>query len=1587
MNWDQVIDIESQVLLWGFVALIAVLVLAFLRGLLRGWRYGTYRLIAYLVLIVIAFSTLGLQASLVTDFNVGQYWAGPISIELNGANISVPVTTASETIRNLITELCQAANLGSPDAITSFATAFATSLIKWIAILLDGIIISTVGAFLIFLLWHIAFKHIIPKEKRKASYKSGKLASAFEEVVVTGLVMTMLLTPFTSLINSVAHHFNPVPEDEEASVNVDGSTYNVIKRALDTYDDSLVGKVFFGEYTQNSKNESFDEQLVNFFTSTSVSEISSDAKVSFGGLISDVTKIASIALEGGLFDEKNMNSVGYLTFAASHYLPDLIDALADSSFVTTLLPIGVEYALSLDQIKTFIGTEEGVDTSHVNWADALGNLAKMVTDIQDAGILSMFQNTDPNDPNAVSINSDGISHLFDDDHVEAVNNVLDDLDDNSWVFFNKLLSTALYIQSCKSAQSVHDAVAGGTPRDASDIQLSDFLPAIDCTRDSVTNNPAWDSDGDGIPNSLPTSYSEITFGKEIQSIYNAIADLNKNLEDDGVANFVPNIMSRAVAGTLTSDSYMTDLLFDHPKVIESAIIGDTNSSGDIINVDAVTGKSTGTACLLDNTFLNAAMPRLLSVLSDTVSSSMSVTIDGLPETIAAIDTRLKFKNEFNTMFKIVNALVAPTNDDNGIGKAFIKHIDQRPGLNFNPDGGFNSIDDGLLTDLQNAMSAIDGSPLLCKIMKAAFNNFLGDSITSIMGAGWLAPSFPENGLGSALADLLGVFGDCGGIIRYVSSLSSSGALTGASLDRVLAPLADGNTGYQAQLAELLRFAATSPLLNPDTTDGGGHTVKNTNFLILVNKALGVMGDEYIITQADLAASSFDPAAEADAFSNTIVTLISSGLISTLSNYSSGDLIISALKGVDFKAMLKAVGDSVIMRKVFVRVLDAKVLPVITSLSTTDLSDVSFANITDWEKEGECLNALVSFASEIGDFSNIKYLESDPACISGILKTLSESQMFVKKVYDGGGTYVGDNYLFPQFFEDKFIASINVGGPAAYFNDIGTTGTISDPYTFNALLADFQKVAWLKDGAGQYLYFDSGHTLHQFDASAWSAECDNFEEIVRRAEYIGGIDSFKAGNDVTGINPTDFDALFEAVSTSVAFGRVLTYHLFEQSVTALVNAGSALQGANLAYLWNCSPAQRLYEIQCMTGLLYVVLDSKYGLIGTTGSLAAGNIAIDGVSPEYCLKPMLTLIAESSVFNSLPDTSDSLPDMGSYSGQTMTACEYQMFDLLRKAGFYIDSGTGNPDEDAIETQVRAIGHLSGASESEDGASELAATASITALLTEIGDGTTPLSDYSSGGTVYDRHAALLALGLDEAGLASKTPSQAMTLFQAATDSSAEQTFLKTVFINSGSVDYIIDTSARTSWKKEAKALASVGKRFQDFIVGTDKFSISSFDISKYFLNEYDADVAFAKVPNDANITANDFAQEKITAMLSQFNASRLLYADLPSKIKMALKIIGDSLSSYNGGALSALISSMRVDSIATIEALNAGHPETLPYDAHLVADPTGYKEIQNLTDILRAGSVLMKIDMTASPVATIYQANLFGNLINGWNIAHS
>jgi hypothetical protein len=1384
MNAESLINIESQVLLWGFVAIVVLLVLSFLRGLLRGWRYGTFRVICFFILFIVAFASLGAQANAVGTINIHQWYAGPITINYNDQVITSEVTTAFGTIQNLVKALAEAANVGSPDAISNLAIATATSAMKWVALIVDAIVIMTVGDLLVLLLWHCAFKHLIPKESRKASYKKGKLASAFEEMAVVGILMTMILSPFTSLINSVAHNFNKVSADEENQVTINDSNYPTIKRAIDTYDDSIFAKVFFSSYTLNADHESFDEQLVNFFTSSAVKDSATGAKVSLGTLMGDLSKVGSIALEGGLLNKDNMNKVGWLSFASSHFAPDMLKALAGSSFVTTILPVGLDYILSLNSIKTYVATNEGVDMSYVNWSKTLDNLATMVDDIQNAGILEIFTNTDPTDKNSMGLNQEGLTALFSDETAAKIQKVMNDLDDSSMDFLNKLVRSAMYVGACKNAQAIADDEAKGNARSATSLSLFDFLPKVDTTRDSG-GNPAWDKDNDGLPDEIPTSYEKISFGKEIMVIYKTLVNLNKSLEALDVDDFIAQLMGLTVSNNLLNDDYLTDLLYRFPKVIEAAMVGDTDSTtGLITNVDG-DGKSTTEPCFLDSTFLSCAMNRLLHIVSATLTSSLNTTIEGLDEAINSLTTTLDFKTELNSMFKIANYLIipkdtAPAHDDNGIGVNFLKHLDAKPGIYYDPDNSFNSIDEGLLTDLVNSTKAIDSSKLLSKILPSLFKNMLSGMLTSLMGEGWADPAFPTDGtLGQELSKMLSVVGECSGLIRYFSSVTKGGTtLTGASLDRALAPLADSKTGYQAQLGKLLDFVATSKILNPVTTDKNGVKVANTNFLLVINKALASLGDSYKITasemgasftaastEAQIEASLNEAKAEADSFNTAIITLIKSGVITTLSNYTGSTLNIASLKDIDFSAIFKAVGDSRVLSKVFVKILDDKILPIIAAQSDTD--GITFANVTDWETEGASMNTLIDFASEIGDFADLKYLDSDPTCVSQIVYTLSQSQMFVKTETDGTQTY-----LFPDFFQAKFVASLAGGGPKAYFNDLGTDGSQANPYTYNSMKEDFEKVAWKKDSEGNYLYYDASHTVHQFDPKNWQVECDHFGEIVRRSEYIGGIDSFQAGTSLTTINPTDYDALFKAVRSSVAFGRVLTYHLFEQALAALVKSGSSLKGANLEFLWNCTVEQRIYETDCMAGLMYVVLDSKYGLLDSQGALSAGAIQIDKTSPNYCLYPMIYEISSSQVFNSLPEGLAEKTSDG-YGGYTynLTACKSQLKEILDKSDFFYQQGD-------LEADTKE-------------------TASIMAAITS---------------------SALPTLS-GKTSWASETEKSADDAYNAAT---------------------------RVLWKNESNRLSDVAITLQDLITGSTTFNLTTFDATGFFLDETGSEVN--KTKND-------------------------------------------------------------------------------------------------------------------------------------------
>src|SRR5574344_1110400 len=63
----QVVKYENQILTWTLVGILVIMLLAFLRGIFRGWRYGTYRLGYFLILIIIGLACLGPIANAVSS--------------------------------------------------------------------------------------------------------------------------------------------------------------------------------------------------------------------------------------------------------------------------------------------------------------------------------------------------------------------------------------------------------------------------------------------------------------------------------------------------------------------------------------------------------------------------------------------------------------------------------------------------------------------------------------------------------------------------------------------------------------------------------------------------------------------------------------------------------------------------------------------------------------------------------------------------------------------------------------------------------------------------------------------------------------------------------------------------------------------------------------------------------------------------------------------------------------------------------------------------------------------------------------------------------------------------------------------------------------------------------------------------------------------------------------------------------------------------------------------------------------------------------------------------------------------------------
>jgi len=1104
-----------------------------------------------------------------------------------------------------------------PEELANYANAIAISATKLIVVFVEGILAATIINILIMVLWHVGWKRIIPKEKRKETYHKKRWISGLEDVLVGFVCGAMIIFPLTSIVNSFSSGFNKVKDEDKASLKANNETYAQISDVLDAYDDSLFAKVFFA-WTKNEKGQTYDSALTSWLTQGDYQ----GAEVSLVSEVQSFTKIGSLALEGGLLSNKGVSAEKFTLFLVSDYAPELLRAVASSGLLTKLMPYALTLVTSLKDVEKYLKTNEGIDYRDFDYPATFDKLADLYQDVIDSSFADAVVDENGKLKDVPSI----IKGAFTGTAVAPMGTLLNAFDGNELKLVDALLSAAAYCTACQETANPPENGVG----------IKSFLPKF----------VAYDADGDKVPDAIPDAYKEIQWGKQLALIYDGLMSFSQ-IDSD----FLDTILSG-----FSSDGYR--LSDENSKKLMSICLDNAGKFGPILY-----GGSSFSG-ILDSCFLCYGFPTIMDFLQDGVNSAFSLTGDSaldlspvsaaLTEDSTGNDLSLpqiatSIKGEARSLFDVLTTMTDYTADGKHPGKEFLADLDAMPGLYFSPKDGNTLIgaDKGLLTALSSGLALLDNSKIATAVMPPLFDHFLSDSNPfSSLGVDFKF-NFHCANLGQELAKMVNIYRDSEDLIAFSANLGGE-TLEGDALANAL----KGFASYSTELSTLLTGLATSAILNPDITDSSDSIVHNSNITSLLTYLLKSSFGDYTVEITSILSKmdASDTAEEMTSIVNFLNAASESGIFSVLNSFKSNPTDLSSLTAVDFEMFFGKANSSRLFSSLLGDIMDKETFQnedakAYLGTSLTEDGSISFKNITDWAKEGKALNALIKAASEIGDLKNIDYFSSDPVAVANIIKALSSSGIFLQKQADGT-----TKYLFSDYMAEKLVTSIKDNANiASYFADYGTNDQ------FSVLTANFKNLE---------------------TAANWSEEADALGNVIGYTERLGGFDVLQSGGDLRKVNVLDVENLLDSISSSKALGQVVTYHVYLSINSSLVSSGlTAFDASNLPYIYNASNSGRSYENAQLSRLLEAVLNPSgkdafgnltYALLDdSTGQIASDKLkSIDDIDASFTLRPILSAMASSHVFNTLKENDD-----GSYG--VLTAFEKEISSVLNDYGIYSSS----------------------------------------------------------------------------------------------------------------------------------------------------------------------------------------------------------------------------------------------------------------------------------------------------------------------------
>lgn len=415
---------------YGFYAFVAIGLLGFLIGLIKGLWKKSFSFVFYLILFTLLICFIKPISNFVYNFDVQKIttlFNVQLGQELNNFH------TIGEYLQITLEEMIKSSNIAiefTPE--TKYAIdGLALSIVQLALFIVGNILIWIFGFFVCPLLYHLFFKWFVPKRVRK-NHKFrffGGLVGLVEYVCI----FSLFLSPFTAVINTA---LNSV-KDENGNINIndknDDEIYNLITNLLEGYNNSILANSIF-KITLNGK--SLDVILMDYITDSNLSE---DQKLHLFDELQNIFSVAYDAISQGVINLSS-GAIYLPVLFDTQVVKDMLYSLSNSTLVCFTLPIAVTLGLSLTDDSLNMDLSN-IDLSNINWSDSIKGVGDIFESIRETGIINANNIKNPNEIlNTVYINRDNETSL---------KNAVRRLGDSS--LFNKLMPQIFvaYLNSVK----------------------------------------------------------------------------------------------------------------------------------------------------------------------------------------------------------------------------------------------------------------------------------------------------------------------------------------------------------------------------------------------------------------------------------------------------------------------------------------------------------------------------------------------------------------------------------------------------------------------------------------------------------------------------------------------------------------------------------------------------------------------------------------------------------------------------------------------------------------------------------------------------------------------------------------------------------------------------------------------------------------------------------------------------------------------------------------------------------------------------------------------------------------------------------